>query len=183
MNDKFRFLTIGYIESRKGQDILVEAVKALKETVRNECQFLMVGQDTSLLAQDLKECTASILEIQMIGTVDRKGIHRLLKTVDVLIVPSREDPMPTVAAEAMMHSVPCIMSDAAGTAGYLTDGMDGWIFERENALELSQKIEWCFHHREDVKQAGRHARKLYEKVFSMDVFEKNLLTLINELNE
>lgn len=181
MNDKFRCLTIGYIESRKGQDILVESVKALDESVRNESEFLLVGQDTSLLAQELKRHIAAVSAIRILGTMDREGIHRIIKTADLLIVPSREDPMPTVAAEAMMYSVPCIVSDSTGTAGYLTDGRDGWIFERENALELSQKIEWCFHHREDVEQAGRRARKLYEKVFSMEVFEKNLLTLINEM--
>ena len=36
-------MTIGYIESRKGQDILVESVKALDESVRNESEFLLVG--------------------------------------------------------------------------------------------------------------------------------------------
>lgn len=151
----------------------------LDGAVRKECEFLLVGQDTSLLAQELKKSIVNLPEVQMLGTVDRKKIHRILRTTDLLIVPSREDPMPTVAAEAMMHSVPCILSDAAGTAGYLTEGREGWIFEQGNALKLSQKIEWCFHHRAEVEQAGKCARELYEKVFSMEVFQKNLLALVD----
>lgn len=74
----------------------------------------------------------------MLGTMDRNGIHSILKTAELIIVPSREDPMPTVAAEAMMHSLPCIVSDAAGTARYLTEGRNGWVFEQGNVPELSQ---------------------------------------------
>lgn len=179
MNSKFRCLTIGYIEARKGQDILVEAVRMLDESVRDGCEFLLVGQDTSLLAQGLKKSIENLPAVRILGTADREGIHSILETAALLVVPSREDPMPTVAAEAMMHSVPCIVSDAAGTAGYLTEGRDGWIFESGNALELSRKIAWCFYHREEVERAGTCARELYEKVFSMEVFRKNLLALVD----
>ena len=36
--------------------------------------------------------------------------------------------MPTVAAEAMMHGVPCLVSDAVGTAAYIRHGEDGLVF-------------------------------------------------------
>ncbi len=54
--------------------------------------------------------------------------------------------MPTVCAEAMMHSVPCILSDAAGTAAYVEDGVNGLVFQSENVQELSEKIKWCMNH-------------------------------------
>lgn len=42
------------------------------------------------------------------GVVDfnRKQVDEILNEADVLVSPSRQDSMPTVAAEAMMHSVP-----------------------------------------------------------------------------
>ncbi len=180
-NGRFRCLTIGYIEARKGQDVLVRAVGLLPEEIRRDCEFLLIGQDTSLLAQELKRRAIDIPEIRVIGTVGREEIHRLLEESDLLILPSREDPMPTVAAEAMMHSLPCIVSDHAGTAGYLTDGLDGFIFKSEDSRSLAEKIGWCFRHREAVREAGKHARMLYQKVFSMETFEKNLLALVNEM--
>lgn len=85
MNTKFRCLTIGYIESRKGQDILVEAVRRLDETVRNDCEFLLVGQDTSILAQDLKKNIVNLPAVQMLGTMDRNGIHSILETAELII--------------------------------------------------------------------------------------------------
>lgn len=87
--------------------------------------------------------------------------------------------MPTVAAEAMMHSIPCIVSDASGMAGYITEGENGWTFTSQNIQELAEKIEWCCRHREETVQAGEKARMLYEELFSMEVFERNLLALID----
>jgi glycosyltransferase involved in cell wall biosynthesis len=95
-----------------------------------------------------------------------------------MVVPSREDPMPTVAAEAMMHGVPCIVSDATGTANYISDGEDGVIFQSEDEDELASKIMWCMEHKDKLAKMGEKARKIYEQHFSMRVFEKNLLEIV-----
>lgn len=180
-NMKLRFLTVGYVEIRKGQDVLVEAIKKLPDEIRVKCEFLLVGQDSSLFALKLKEDITDIPEIRMIGIVDREELHRIFEVSDILIIPSREDPMPTVAAEAMMHSIPCIISDVVGTAAYITDGIDGWIFKSGDIQDLAQKVEWCFLHRKEIIQAGENARILYQTVFSMNIFERNLLALVDEV--
>ena len=51
------FVTIGYIESRKGQDILVQAVLSLPENLRKHARFSLVGQNSSVFAQNLIEIT------------------------------------------------------------------------------------------------------------------------------
>ena len=116
------FVTIGHIEERKGQDILLQAVSLLKKEERRKAVFYLVGQNTSLLAERVKAEAVRIPEIVITDPVDRDGIETVLDRADVMICPSREDPMPTVAAEAMMHSVPCILSDATGTGTACTDG-------------------------------------------------------------
>lgn len=175
--EPFRFMTIGYIESRKGQDVLITAVKLLPKEILLKCEFYLVGQDTSLLAQQIKDGIKDIPQVVITGTVNRKEINRLLCHTDMLVCPSREDPMPTVAAEAMMHSVPCILSDATGTAAYIDNGENGLVFASEDARELAEKMEWCVCHKEDTARMGTCARDIYEKVFSMKTFERNLLKI------
>lgn len=177
--DKLCFVTIGYIEERKGQDVLIEAIKRLPEAYRAKAVFYLVGQDSSMLAQSIKAEIKNMPEVIMTGAVDRDGIKAILNSADVMICPSREDPMPTVAAEAMMYSVPCILSDATGTASYIRAGEDGLLFQSENAEELLEKISWCVSHKDDLIQMGVRARKVYERVFSMDVFEEKLLGIVN----
>lgn len=98
---------------------------------------------------------------------------------DIMICPSREDPMPTVAAEAMMHGVPCIVSDVTGTAEYIENGMNGFVFHTEDARELSDKIAWFVLNNEKICNMGTNARLTYERIFSMNVFEMQILRLIN----
>lgn len=175
-----RFMTIGYIESRKGQDVLITAIKLLPKEILLKCEFCLVGQNTSLLAQQIKDEIRNIPQIVMKGIVNRKEINRLLCHTDMLVCPSREDPMPTVAAEAMMHFVPCILSDATGTAAYINSGENGLVFASENAQELAEKMEWCVCHKEDITHMGENARDTYEKVFSMKTFERNLLDIVDK---
>lgn len=179
-HDKIIFVTIGYIENRKGQDLLVEAIQLLPDQVRNKVQFYFVGQNSSLLAQKLMKQTETIPEIIITGTMGRSKISDLLEKADMLICPSREDPMPTVCAEAMAHSVPCLVSTAAGTADYIQEQVNGLVFESENSKDLSQKIEWCIYHINYVRQMGREARKIYDAYFSMKVFEKEIIQLVEE---
>ena len=175
---KVCFVTIGYIEARKGQDILVQAIQALPADIREKAVFYLVGQDSSMLAQQLKTEIQYIPEIKVTGTVGREQINDLLDNADVFVCPSREDPMPTVAAEAMMHSVPCILSDAVGTADYVQNGIDGLLFHCGDAKELAAKIEWCMCHLDKLHEMGGRARKIYEKYFSMEVFEADLLNMV-----
>lgn len=179
--DKTCFVVIGHIEERKGQDILLQAVSILEEDVRGQAEFYLVGPNTSLMARQIMEQVAHIPEIVITGAVDRIGINRILQRADMLICPSREDPMPTVAAEAMMHGVPCLVSDATGTASYINRGENGDVFETGNAIELSEKLKWYINHYDILKKMGERARKVYESFFSMKTFENNLMAEITRL--
>ncbi len=177
---RIRFVTVGYIEKRKGQDILLQAVLMLPPKLRKQADFCLVGQDTSKMAEQIQEEIRSIPEVRMTGPVNRERMHQILEDSDMMICPSREDPMPTAAAEAMMHGVPCLISNAAGTAAYIQDGVNGLIFQSEHAEELSQKIAWCIAHSEELPRMGARARKVYESRFSIKVFEEKLLEVVEE---
>lgn len=176
-----RFITIGFLEDRKGQDILVQAVKLLHRDLRHRCVFYIVGHGETLFGEKIRNESAGVHEIIFTGSVSRKKIHELLAVSDVLICPSKQDPMPTVAAEAMMHSVPCIMSDAAGTASYICDGKNGLVFRSGDTEQLASKIAQCVQNMENTRHMGQEARKLYEKYFSMEVFEDNLLRIVEHV--
>lgn len=179
-DNKVKFITIGFLEDIKGQDVLVESVQRLPDQIRSQCIFYIVGHDKTLFGERIHRDSAGIREIRFTGSVERQEIHRLLESADALICPSRQDSMPTVAAEAMMHSVPCILSDAAGTSAYVRDGNDGLIFPSGNVQALTEKIEWCVNNRKKLTGMGKKARELYEKHFSISAFEKRLIEVIRE---
>lgn len=181
--ERTAFVAIGYIEPRKGQDILIQAIEKLPGEVRRKAVFYLVGQNSSLLAQTIRGQIRDIPEVVMTGVLDRAGIDAVLEKADVLICPSREDPMPTVAAEAMMHRVPCLLSDAVGTAEYIRHGIEGMIFPSQDADALSREIEWCILHSDLLAGMGEKARRIYEENFSMDAFKRTLLETVEKVSD
>lgn len=182
VGEKVIFTTIGYVEERKGQDILIDTIRNLPKSIKGQCEFWLVGQDTSLLAQRIKRDAQSIPEVVFKGTVGRDEIKMILSETDVLICPSREDPMPTVAAEAMRQSTMCLVSDATGTSEYIHHKEDGLVFENENVSQLALDIAWCVENKNTLREMGKSARKIYENVFSVEVFERRLMEVIEETN-
>ncbi|MCI9488661.1 MAG: glycosyltransferase family 4 protein [Dorea sp.] len=191
VDSKLRFMTIGYIEYRKGQDILLEAIKGMEPDLRRRAEFFFVGQNISLMAKGLIEASGAIPEIVVAGPVGREEINSLLEQTDILVCPSREDPMPTVAVEAMMHSVPCLISDSIGTVKYIRDKIDGMIFQSENAEQLKEILECCVRgwfrigrvdknaqNKKELEKMGKNARKIYERYFSMETFERRFMSLV-----
>lgn len=180
---KVRFVLIGFFEDIKGQDILLKAVEALPHETKDRIEVLLVGHDATLYAQELKEKYRNLHEVQYMGSVDREKIHEILRHADILVCPSRQDSMPTVAAEAMMHRVPCIVSDATGTAEYIEDGRNGFVFHSENTEELALKMRWCVEHCDELPKISIEARKIYEKYFSKEIFEQNLLEIVRNFQQ
>lgn len=175
---KLCFVTIGYIENRKGQDVLIEAIRLLPQEIREMVNFYLVGPNSSVMAQNIMKQVKEMPEIVITGAVDRERIDEILSCADMLICPSREDPMPTVCAEAMMHGVPCLVSDVTGTADYIEDGISGFVFPSENVQSLSEKIIWCVKNSVDLCKIGENARKVYDNNFSTNVFERKLLQIV-----
>ncbi|MCI8666593.1 MAG: glycosyltransferase family 4 protein [Dorea sp.] len=173
------FITIGFVEARKGQDILVEAVMLLPQYIKKQCRFYIVGENSSMLAKTLEDKARDIPELIFTGVVE--DVHKYLKNADVLICPSREDPMPAVCTEAMMHELPCLVSDAIGTAAYIQEKKNGLLFQNGNIEELARQIVWCVEKRQELTLIGKKSRKIFENNFSMDIFEKNLLEVIENI--
>ena len=132
------------------------------------------------MAKEIKEKAKDIPEIIMTGMVDEEEKRRLFANADVLICPSREDPMPAVVTEAMMNGVPCIMSDAVGQAEFIINRENGFKFKSQNVKELADNISWCMENRTQLHQIGKVSKSIYENKFSMEAYDKEIIeTVIN----
>ena len=99
----------------------------------------------------------------------------------MVISVSRSDSMPIVITEGMMQAKTCIVPDNVGTARYIEDGINGLIFGQENVLELSEKLRWLLHHRDELRFIGQKARRVYETYFSKEVFAANIRNVMERM--
>lgn len=178
--DKFVILVVGPISHLKGQDIVVEAVNQLTEKERSGLEVRFVGRTDSGYDASFADIMEKSGILKKAGELSQDKVHMEYERCDVLICASREEVWPMVVIEAMQHKVMSIVSDAAGITEYLTDGQNALIFPSENAELLAEKMRWCMNNRRFVKMMGERAYEIYEQFFSMEVFEENLLSVIQD---
>lgn len=80
-----------------------------------------------------------------------------------------------------MHRVPCLLSDAVGTAAYIADRVDGMVFKSGDSHDLREKILWCIRNKDAVEKMRNEAYKIYKTFFSVEAFGKNLLAYVGEM--
>lgn len=189
ISDTIEFILPGSIGLRKGQQILIDAIKLLPKSYAQKTQFTFIGDVVSKFDIDGKKIKKNLIRlsqsspnIQYFTSVSRDKLFEFYKNADVLVLPSLDDPMPVVATEILMFGKIILCSNTTGTSYYLEDGKNGFVFESKNVNQLVDKIKYIVDHQSELAAIGKNGRKVYEKVFKMDMFEKNLLQVIKEVS-
>lgn len=175
--DKLVFAIIGTISKRKGHHIILQALEMFEESVQEKFEIWIIGKviDRDIYDELIEsDCKAIILK----GEVSTDEIREMYNQIDVVVCPSLDDPLPVVLAEGMMNGKVCIASDKTGTAEIITDGENGMICKAGDAKSLYEKMQWVVNNIGQIETMGDKARKLYEEYFSLDVFEKNIINLM-----
>jgi glycosyltransferase involved in cell wall biosynthesis len=182
---KIVFSIIGTVDHRKGQDIFVEAIERLPEELRSKAIFRIIGSpvpsDTGL-AFNKAMCAraARIPEVECIKSIPFDELQELYAETDVFVCASRDDPMPIVITQGLMHSGVCLCSSAIGQAQLLADKKDGLIFTSDSADALAEKMAWILQNPNELAALGIAGRAVYEKYFLMSSFVKNVGDLIQD---
>jgi GT2 family glycosyltransferase len=181
LTEKVRFIFPGSFEKRKNQKLLFEAIQLLSEEAKEKSEFICIGPywDQTFYDQ-LKQQAEKIKNLTLLEPIPHDKLMDLYDTCDCVVVPSIDDPMPVVLTEGMMLSKILLCSNMTGTAYYIKDGVNGYIFDCNDAKTLAEKLEFIIRYRDQHDDMKREARKLYEEHFSMAAFTENLLLKVND---
>lgn len=174
------FAVIAVLQPRKGQDIFIEAIKKMKKEDKVGAEFWIIGPDPGIYPEfiaALREAAVEEPAIKIMGEWSMEKVKAEYPNIDVVVCPSRDDPMPVVMPEAMMFYKTCIVSKGAGTSALIEEKKNGLICECD-ADSLAEQMTWVMHNQDKLSLIGMEGRKLYENVFSTEAFEKNLVEIV-----
>jgi len=134
-NQPMKFLQLGTIEPRKGQDITCAAFRLLKD---QPIDINIVGRigSSDYQTQLLAYC-ADIPHIRFFPEVDASQTAELIGQCDALVVSSRDEVTPMVILEAMAARKPVIASAVGGIPEMMVDGQSGFLYPPQNAQQLA----------------------------------------------
>ena len=161
----------------KGQDILALAILNLPEEYQDRTEFIFTGRKSEY-SEDyydaIKELEKEKQNVKILDLLEHAEMLALMKQVDCIVAPSRNDATNACIVEGMMLSKLCISSDAAGISRYMQDCVNGFVFHNCDVGELSARIMLVVDNMERLGVVAANGRKVYEQVFSIETFEKNV---------
>lgn len=113
-SDFMTIAVIGTIDKRKAQDILLEAILMISMDIRTKLKVVFVGrldESDMIYVNKIKILQSQIDNFEWIPEMTQEKLNRFIQCIDVLVCPSRDDPMPIVVTQAMMHEKVCVISE------------------------------------------------------------------------
>ena len=179
------FLNVGHPSVLKGQDILIKAIYALPTKIREKCEFVFAGvnETDNEVLKLLDRAKKDFNNIKIFPMMKKFELMKLIAKSAFITVSSRSETVSLAAAEGMMLSKPCIITEKCGAAGYMTDGEDSFIIkinDEKEMLEALLKAVKIFENKDKYKVMCLNARETYKKYFSKEKFETEVLKIIDD---
>jgi glycosyltransferase involved in cell wall biosynthesis len=158
---------VGRIEPRKGVADLVAAAPAIRRGAPG-ARVVLVGGDPYGSDPEYTAAVTGSGEVEHFAWVDNApGVMRHL---DVLVLPSRQEPFGTVLAEAMAVGTPVVATRVGGLADVVQDGVTGRLVAPGDPAGLAEAVLEVLAARDAMGTAAReHARRFDAVAYAAQV--------------
>ena len=128
----FSFVGSGF--ARKGLDTAIDALAA---TGRRDFRLVVAGRDRAAPHFAARAAAAGVADrVVFLGGLE--DVRPAYAAADCFMLPTRYDPFPNAALEALAMGVPVIVSSQCGAAEIIEPGRNGWVCEPGAAGPLAR---------------------------------------------
>lgn len=172
-SDAFLIAAVGQIGLRKGLDVLAEAA-VLNRDLLPHVHYLFVGERHSSKLESIeferdlgrRFADAGMPErLHLLGR--RSDIPRLLREIDLLVHPARQEPFGRVLLEAAAAEAPIVATGVGGTREMLDDEC-AWLVPAGNASTLAAAVLHASSHPEQRRSKASAARQRILRDFAIE---------------
>jgi glycosyltransferase involved in cell wall biosynthesis len=154
-------LYFGRISSEKGIDILIQSLKNSKS--KPNLKIVGAGLEISKYKKLVSELGLES-KIEFMGPKYGKELEKIISRAKAVIIPSVwPENMPYSLLESMARGKVVIASRIGGMPELITDGLNGFLFEAGNELDLGIKIDEL-----DKKDLGLIGQKAKETLINLN---------------
>jgi glycosyltransferase involved in cell wall biosynthesis len=178
-NGKIRILYLsnlvpdkGPIEFLKMARMVADKGKPVKFVLAGSVKSTSFYQDIMRLISDLKLTN----DVEIVGAVYGAEKDKIFHDSDIFVFPTYYDleAFPLVNLEAMRAGLPIVSSNEGSIPEMVIDGKNGYIVDPKNIEQLSDNVLRLVNDEELRIKMGKVGRKMYEKFFTTQAYEKRL---------
>lgn len=160
-------LTVARMTAQKGIDMLVDAVPMVLASYP-ETKFFISGDGPELDAVVRRaHAIGAAHAIRFLGPLARNDYADLTRAVDVVAVPSRNEPFGIVVLEAWAAGKPVVATTAGGPRDFVWHNVNGFLVDA-NPGGLAHGIGSLLADHEHCRRLGQAGRRAVEEHFNWD---------------
>jgi glycosyltransferase involved in cell wall biosynthesis len=190
-NGRFRVLAVGRLVTKKGFDVLVEAVGILAE-LGLPVEALIVGHRAPLEPEIGPQLERAISElgldgrVRMVGSMSQIELFDEYRRASAFCLPCRvadsgdRDGIPNVMVEAMACALPVVSTNVSGIPELVVSGQNGLLVPPEDPASVANALQRLHDDRELAGRLGREAAETVRMRFDGDRLAAELATLFRE---
>ncbi|MCQ8241277.1 glycosyltransferase [Rhizosaccharibacter radicis] len=153
-------LALGRLHRNKAFDVLIRAMRHAPEA-----HLLIAGEGPERHAlQALADAEGVASRVHMPGWADDAGA--LMAAADLLVCPSRHEPLGNVVIEAFGAGVPVVAARSQGPCEIIRPGEDGVLVPLEDPDALGDAIARILRDRDTADMLAANARQRFDREFS-----------------
>jgi glycosyltransferase involved in cell wall biosynthesis len=175
-------VVVGHIakfDVQKAQDDLAAAIPLVVQTCPR-AKFLFVG-DGTLRPQIEAQVARLGVQKQVVFTGYRDDVAGLLKTIDVVALPSRWEGLSLVLLEAMACRKPIVATRVTGNVDVVVDGETGFLVPSGVPEALADKLILLVRDARLRDALGQCGRRRVEREFSLDRMVAQIRSVYQDL--
>lgn len=173
-------LFVGSLDEVKGAHLLVRAFAGIANgAMPHNIRLWIVGD--GYLRQELEDLGKSFgvdKSIRFWGNQPHDNLPAIMSAANLLCVPSIREGRPNVVLESLACGVPVVGSNVGGIPELVLPDVNGYIFEKENVAELSERIQLALSrhwNRTDISSTVSHFSWVECVAKYMNIFSKLLI--------
>lgn len=181
---------VGRIDPDKGQDVFIKAAAHFFKSTQSPDQkikFLIVGEETKGSKGEYLESLQRLvkelhLSEHVMFTGFQKDIPKVMRALDVTVMPSRQEAFGLVAIEAMAMECPVVISRGGSADEIVGENEEfGLLVRPFDAFDLSGKLSLLVSDPEMRKKMGKNARKHVLKNYNHTIRLQRTLSLYERM--
>lgn len=176
----YDILFVGRLTQAKGVDILLKAVKILKNKYTKNLKIAIVGDGH--LKVGLKNLVIELNlnnEVKFLGI--RKDVIKLMDSAKIFVLLSRWEGLPMVVLEAMSRGMSIIATNVGGIPEVIENGKEGILISPEDPEILVQIINKLLENEELRKNISQAAYKKVKDKFSIKAYFTHMVDFYSSL--
>ena len=171
-------LSVGRLESNKGFDLMLDALKQIRANLPSKWQWLLIGEGPERAALQEKIRKYQFRDhVRLLGSVDDMTLHNLYELATFFVHPTLFEGSSLVTLEAMCHARPLIGTQVGGIPDKIVHGQNGYLIPPGDVQALADKLLLILRDQNKLRTMGEASYHIARERFDWRVVIHQTLAL------